>query len=66
VPDSVKEGLEIVYASDVRDVLRVAFAADPALVERINALPLGPASTLGNAESAGERPTVQAKHAANV
>lgn len=58
VPDSVKEGLEIIYASDVRDVLRVAFRAYPELVERIDKLPLGPAMSLGNAGGV-EQPSVQ-------
>lgn len=38
VPATVKEGLNIVYADDVRDVMRVAFAGQP-IAERFETLP---------------------------
>lgn len=40
VSPSVKEGVEILYAEDVRDPLRTAFQHDPAFVSRIESLPL--------------------------
>jgi hypothetical protein len=43
VPDSVKEGLDIVYVDDVREVLKVVFAdRAPDLVSRLDSLPLVP------------------------
>lgn len=40
VSASVKEGMDIKYAEDVRQVLKIAFADDPSLVERIDKLPV--------------------------
>jgi ATP-dependent Lon protease len=43
VPDSVKEGLDIVYVDDVREVLKIVFKdRAPDLVARLDTLPLVP------------------------
>lgn len=38
VPDSVKEGIEIVYVEDLRDVLREAFMGEEKIISKLNQL----------------------------